>query len=102
VALRRPSASPELLRVALTPRLVELPGPASALVLEVTALGPPAGEQLELGRREAERRRARLAEAVRQVRAVAGPGAVLRVLDADLGSRVPERRTFLTPFPEGE
>jgi protein ImuB len=101
VALRRPSASPELLRVALAPRLVELPGPASSLVLEATALGPPTGEQLELARREAERRRARLAEAVRQVRAAAGPAALLRVLDVDPGSRVPERRAFLAPFPEG-
>jgi protein ImuB len=101
VALRRPSASPELLRVALVPRLVELPGPASSLVLEVTALGPPGGEQLELTRREAERRRARLSEAVRQVRAAAGPGALLRVLEVDPDSRVPERRAFLTPFPEG-
>jgi protein ImuB len=101
VALRRPSASPELLRVALVPRLVELPGPASSLVLEVTALGPPSGEQLELVRRERERRRARLSEAVRQVRAAAGPGALLRVLEVDPGSRVPERRAFLTPFPEG-
>jgi nucleotidyltransferase/DNA polymerase involved in DNA repair len=98
VALRRPSASPELLRVALAPRLLELPGPACSLVLEATALGPRAGEQLELTRREEEQRRSRLAEAVRQVRAVAGPGALLRVLEVDSESRVPERRTFLTPF----
>jgi protein ImuB len=98
VALRRPSASPELLRIALAPRLVELPGPASSLVLEVIALGPPTGEQMELSRREAERRRALLGEAVRQVRAVAGPGALMRVLEVDPGSRVPERRAFLTPY----
>jgi protein ImuB len=98
VALRRPSASPELLRIALLPRLAELPGPASTLVLELTALGLRDGEQLELARHEAERRRARLAEAVRQVRAAAGPAALLRVLEVDPGSRVPERRAFLTPF----
>lgn len=98
VALRRPSASAELLRIALAPRLAELPGPASALVLEVTALGPPTGEQMELTRRESERRRELLGEAVRQVRAAAGPGAVLRVLEVDPDSRVPERRAFLAPF----
>jgi protein ImuB len=98
VALRRPSASPELLRVALAPRLVELPGPASALVLEATELGPEASDQMELGSRESERRRERLAEAVRQVRAATGAGALLRVLDVDSSSRVPERRAMLTPY----
>jgi hypothetical protein len=43
-------------------------------------------------------RRRRLAEAVRQARAIAGKDAVLRVLDADSESRVPERRSMLTPF----
>jgi protein ImuB len=47
-----------------------------------------------------ERRRARLAEAVRQARAAAGRDAVLRVLEVDPGSRVPERRATLAPFPE--
>lgn len=98
VVLRRPSASPELLRIALSPRLLELPGPASTMVLEATALGPPAGEQMELARREEELRRARLGEAVRQVRAAAGPEALLRVLEVDPGSRIPERRALLTPF----
>ena len=79
-----------MLLIALAPRLLELPGPASALVLEVTALGPPTGEQMELTRREKERRRTLLGEAVRQVRAVAGPGALLRVLEVDPESRVPE------------
>ena len=41
---------------------------------------------------------ARLREAVRQARAVAGPDAALRVLAVDPGSRVPERRAVLTPF----
>jgi len=45
-------------------------------------------------------RRKRLAEAARQARAVAGRDAVMRVLDVDLESRVPERRLLLTPFEE--
>jgi protein ImuB len=98
--LRRPSARPDLLRIVLTPKLGGLPGPASELSLEATALGTGIGDQLELARSERERRRERLGEAVRQVRAVAGPGALLRVLEADLSSRVPERRALLTPFPE--
>jgi protein ImuB len=100
VTLRRPSARPDLLRMVLAPKLGELPGPASELSLEATALGAGAGDQLELARSERERRRERLGEAVRQVRAAAGPGALLRVLEADPSSPVPERRVLLTPFPE--
>jgi protein ImuB len=40
----------------------------------------------------------RLREAIRQVRAAAGPGAALRILAVDPDSRVPERRAVLTPF----
>jgi protein ImuB len=48
---------------------------------------------------EAERR-GRLAEAVQQARQAAGEGAALRVLDVDPGSRIPERRAVLAPFPD--
>jgi protein ImuB len=37
---------------------------------------------------------------VRQARTAAGRDAVLRVVEVDPGSRVPERRALLTPFPE--
>jgi protein ImuB len=43
-------------------------------------------------------RKARLREAIRQTRAVAGPDAALRVLEVDPESRFPERRAVLTPF----
>ena len=100
VALRRPSAAAEVLLLCLAPKLGELPGPAEALRLQATSLGPRAGDQLELSRRPEERRRQRLSEAVRQVRAAAGAGALLRVLEVDSESRVPERWAMLTPFPE--
>lgn len=99
-ALRRPSARPDLLRLVLLPKLGQLPGPASELSLEATALGAAAGDQLELARSDRERRRERLGEAVRQVRTAAGPGALLRVLEVDFSSGVPERRAMLTPFPD--
>lgn len=98
--LGRPTASAEALRTVLTPRLAELPGPARALRLRALALGPPEAAQLELATAEAGRRRGRLAAAVREVRAAAGPEALLQVLDLDPGSRVPERRALLAPFPE--
>jgi len=100
VTLRHASAEPERLRIVLTPRLGELPAPAESLALEVEAFGPPAREQTRmLDGGEAERR-GRLAEAVHQARQAAGEGAALRVLDVDPGSRIPERRAVLAPFPD--
>ena len=43
-------------------------------------------------------RAARLREAVRQTRAVAGPDAALRIVPVDPDSRVPERRHTLAPW----
>lgn len=97
-ALRRPSASAGILRLALGPKLAGLPAPASSLRLAATSLGPEPSDQLELSRRPEDTRRQRLAEAARQVRAAVGPSALQRVLQVDEGSRVPERWTMLTPF----
>jgi protein ImuB len=96
--LRVASADRERLRLVLAPKLDELPGPAATLSVRALELGPVAHDQPELERTPAERRRARLAEAVRQARAAGGREAVLRVLDVDPDSRVPERRMVLTPF----
>jgi protein ImuB len=98
--LGRPSASPRVLRNVLSPRLEELPGPATALRLRAVGLGSPARDQLELAVGGAEPRRRRLGAAVREVRAAQGAEALLRVLPVDASSRVPERWAMLTPFPE--
>jgi protein ImuB len=97
-ALRRAGADPMRLRLALLPKLDGLPGPAASLSLRALETGPPASDQATLDEPSQRDRRRRLAEAVRQARAIAGKDAVLRVLDADLESRVPERRSLLTPF----
>jgi protein ImuB len=99
VALRLASADPGRLADALLPHLSLLPAPATTLRLEATALGPETGEQISLSSPEQERRR-RISEAVRQTRSAAGADAVLRVLEVDPESRVPERREVLMPFPE--
>jgi protein ImuB len=100
VALREASASRERLRLVLAPKLAELPAPIEQLSLEATSFGPPVGDQLSLQRFDERERRKRLREALRQTRAAAGAEALLRVLEIDPGSRVPERRAVLTPFPE--
>ncbi len=99
VVLREALSDPRRMGLALAPRLALLPAPAAALRLAAERFGPPEGEQgalLESGR---VLRRARLREAVSQVRAAAGPEAALRAVCVDPDSRVPERRVVLTPFP---
>ncbi len=98
--LRQASADPERIRLALGPRLAELPAPAESLALEVEAFGPPARDQGRLLDEAAAVRRARLGEAVRQARQAAGSEAALKVLDVEPGSRIPERRAVLAPFPD--
>ena len=99
LALRTAAGERERLLLALAPLLEQLPGPAAVMRLEAVALGPAAGEQLSLASPEQQRRR-RIGEAVRQARAAGGSEAVLRVLEVDPDSRVPERREALMPFPE--
>lgn len=101
-ALRSPAAERERLRLALAPKLDRLPGPARALGLRALAMGDAGGDQPQLTRLPEDERRDRLAEAVRQTRAVAGRDALLRVVEVDPRSRIPERRSLLTPFPEQE
>ena len=101
-ALRRASTDAVRLRLTLLPKLEDLPGPAASLSLGALETGPPASDQAMLAESADPNRRRRLAEAVRQARAVAGKDAVLRVLDVDSKSRVPERRTLLTPYTGDE
>jgi protein ImuB len=100
VPLRRPSADPARLRLALAPRLADLPAPAESLAVEVEAFGPPAYDQSPLVEDPASLRRAKLGEAVRHVRKATGEDALMRVLEIDPDSRLPERRAVLAPFPE--
>ena len=61
----------------------------------ITAAAP---EQTELSRRPEETRLLRLDEAAHQVRAVVGERGLMRVLDAEVDSHLPERRMLLTPY----
>jgi protein ImuB len=99
--LRSASADAGRLQLVLAPKLSELPAPAESISLEVEAWGPPAQDQGRLveDRSPAAVRRARIAEAVGQLRQAVGPEAALRVLDVDPESRLPERRAVLAPYP---
>lgn len=99
-SLRQASADHERLCLALQSKLDGIPGPAVSLSLRALETGPATGDQATIDEQAAASRRMRLTEAVRQVRAIAGKDAVLRVLDADVDSRVPERRSLLTPYQD--
>jgi protein ImuB len=98
VTFREALAQPQRMRLALAPRLAALPSPASVLTLTAERFGPPTGEQRALLDQAVEHRRARLREAIHQMRSAAGADAALRVHCLELDSRVPERRVMLTPF----
>jgi protein ImuB len=98
VTFREALAHPERMRLALLPRLAGLPAPASVLTLAAECFGPPTGEQHALLDQAGVHRRARLREAIQQMRSAAGADAALRVHCLELDSRVPERRVMLTPF----
>jgi protein ImuB len=93
----QPTASARILHSVLAPRLEALPGPVATLRLRALAFGPPVGDQLELSVRGEERRRRRLGDAIREVRAAQGVDSLLQVLPLDSASRFPERRAILTP-----
>jgi protein ImuB len=98
MTFRESLSDPLRMRLALTPRLQLLPAPAQTLGLAVERFGSPTSDQQALLEEPARARAARLREAIRQVRAGAGPDAALRVLQIDPRSRFPERRSVLTPF----
>lgn len=96
LTLREPSADAVRIRIALAPRLAELPGPATELRIELVELTEPAGRQLELLAAGAEDRR-RLSDGLRQVRASTGSGSVCTVVEVAPWSRIPETRALFVP-----
>ena len=94
VVFREPLADPTRMVLALGRRLETLPAPADALRLSAERLGPPHAGGRALFDDGVAQRSARLREAIRQARAVAGPDAALRVLAVDPGlarARAPRR-----------
>ncbi|HTO24461.1 MAG TPA: hypothetical protein VMJ49_01070 [Gaiellaceae bacterium] len=96
LTLREPCADADRIRVALAPRLAELPSPVLELRVELVELTAPAGRQLELLAAGAEDR-SRLSEGLRQVRASTGPGSVCTVVEVAPWSRIPESRALFVP-----
>jgi protein ImuB len=100
LTLREPAAERDRLRVALGPRLAELPAPVTEIRLELVELTESTGQQLELVRPTGAELRSRLQDGLRQVRASTGGGAVCSVVEVAPWSRIPEARALFVPRDE--
>lgn len=100
ITLRDATTDRARLELAVLPRLEGIPAPVTRLRIEADASGAAGGHQLAALPTPHQERASRTREAVRQVRAALGDGALLRVIELEAGSRIPERRWALTPQPE--
>jgi protein ImuB len=97
VTLRDATAERDRLRLALGPKLAEVPSPVLELRLEAVELAEHTGQQLALVSPEGEEADARLREGLRQVRASTGAGSVCAVVEVAPWSRIPETRAIVVP-----
>jgi protein ImuB len=98
LTLREATADPDRLAAAALPCLAEVQGPIETLIIRADASGRVAGRQLAFAEAGAGERARRAREAVRQVRSAQGDGAVLRLVELEPWSRLPERRWALVPY----
>ena len=97
VTLREASADEARLRVALGPKLAEIPAPVVELRLEAVDLAEHVGSQLALVEPAGAELGGRLKEGLRQVRASTGSGSVCAVVEVAPWSRIPEARALFVP-----
>src|SRR5581483_1424706 len=100
LTLREPMGEARRIRVALGPKLAELPAPATALAVELVELSESTGRQLELLQPEGAELHERLKEGLRQVRSSTGGGGVFSIVEVAPWSRIPEQRALLVPRDE--
>ena len=98
ITLREATADADRLATAALPRLSEVAAPVEALTVRADASGALGGHQLTVVAAADEERSRRVREAARQVRAAQGDDALLRPVEIEPWSRLPERRWALVPF----
>ncbi|MFN8110298.1 MAG: DNA polymerase Y family protein [Thermoleophilia bacterium] len=98
VPLREATTDLTLLQLAALPPLEHVTGPVTQLAVRADASGDGRGRQLTLQHPGHTERIRRAGEAVRQVRAAVGDTALLRAVELEPWSRLPERRWALVPF----
>jgi nucleotidyltransferase/DNA polymerase involved in DNA repair len=97
LTFREPAAEPDRVRIALGPKLAEVPAPVEELRLELVELTEETGHQLALVEPSGAEARARLRDGLRQVRASTGGGSVCTVVEVAPWSRIPEARALFVP-----
>jgi protein ImuB len=97
LTLREATAELPRLRVALGPKLTELPAPVLELRLEAVQLAEHTGMQLALVEPAGEEANVRLREGLKQVKASTGTGSVCTVVEVAPWSRIPETRALVVP-----
>jgi protein ImuB len=98
LTLRDATADPKRLDTAALPSLDEVEGSVEELRIRVDASGSLAGHQLAAIQTAAEERSRRAGEAIRQVRTALGDEVILRAVEVEPWSRLPERRWALVPY----
>ena len=93
-----PTASPDLIRLLFEPSLELITGMPTELSMVATSLADYEPAQSALFETFRESRRRKLDEATRQVRAAVGDHGLLKVVEANPRSRLPERRVILAPL----
>jgi protein ImuB len=100
LTFRDPAGDADRIRIALGPKLNELPAPVPPLRLEFTEMTESTGEQLALVKTEGAELQIKLKEGLRQVKASTGGGAVASVVEVAPWSRIPEARALFVPRDE--
>jgi protein ImuB len=95
LTLREATADPDRLAAAALPRLAEVAAPVETLTMRADASGSLGGRQLTILSAAEEERERRVREAARQVRSSQGDDALLRAVEIEPWSRLPERRWAL-------
>lgn len=98
LTLREATTQIDRLTLATLPSLAEVTGPVDTLVLRADASGRLAGHQLAITTPAETERARRTGEAVRQVRSTHGDESVLRAIELEPWTRLPERRWALVPY----
>ena len=98
ITLREPSTDPERIAAAALPNLQGITAPVVELIIRADASTAASGRQLTAFDAGSDERKRRVGEALRHVRSAHGDGALLKAIEVEPHTRMPERRWALAPF----